>query len=228
MSLFRTFNVACPSCGEEVAFKLVYSVNAVRRPDLREEIIDGGFQRQTCAKCEHTFRVEPDFNYLDVERGQWIAAFPLSKLGEWQQWEEHARKMFDKAYGSNASAPAQAIGAGLTARLTFGWAALREKLVAAESGLDDATLELCKIAMLRGMESSPLADETELRLYEDHGEDLVMGWIIAVSERPVDLMTVPRSLYDEIARDPEVWQELRNEVSAGMFVDMQRLMIESK
>jgi hypothetical protein len=48
-----------------------------------------------------------------------------------------------------------------------------------------------------------------------------------VTERVVDTMKVPRTLYDDIAADPEAWQELRAELSQGMFVDSQRLMIEA-
>jgi len=225
MSLFRTFTVACPACGAAVAFSVVNSVNAARRPDLRDAILDGSFQRKSCPTCNESFRVEPEFNYLDVGRNQWVAAFPLSKLGEWEKWERHTRDIFDKAFGSQASRPAQEIGADLTARLTFGWAALREKLVAADGGLDDLTLELCKIAMVRGLESQPLANHTELRLYGFEEQDLVMGWIVATSEFPVDMLRVPRSLYDEIAADPDGWQLLREELSPGLFVDGQKLMI---
>lgn len=227
MSLFRTFAVACPACSASVEFSVVNSVNAARRPDLRDAILDGSFQRKSCPTCNESFRVEPEFNYLDVTRNQWIAAFPLSKLGAWDKWEQHTREIFSKAFGAQASGPAQEIGADLKPRLTFGWAALREKLVAAEQGLDDATLELCKIAMLRGLEGQPLANHTELRLYGFEEQDFVMGWIVATTEFPVDMMRVPRSLYDEIAADPEGWHELRNELSQGLFVDEQKLMIAS-
>jgi hypothetical protein len=228
MSLFRSSDLSCPSCGEVLPFHVVFSVNAVRRPDLREAILNGSFQRQTCATCGHAFRLEPEFNYTDVGREQWIAAFPLSKLGEWQRWEDHAREMFDRAYGAQASAPAHSIGVDLNPRITFGWAGLREKLIAADHGLDDATLELCKIAMLRGVDEQPLADETELRLYAVEGDQFVMGWIVASNERVVDMMRVPRSIYDDIEDEPDAWQELRQEISASLLVDMQRLMIVSK
>lgn len=227
MSLFHTSQIPCPSCGQDVEFEVVASVNAVRRPDLRQAILDGTFQQQTCGHCGTNFRVQPEFNYLDVSRGQWIAAFPYEKLGEWPRHEEHTRATIDKAYGPRASAPARSIGARLKLRLTFGWAALREKLVAAEAGLDDVVLELCKIAILHGAPDQPLADETELRLFAVDGPDLVLAWIVTVTERVVDTMKVPRSLYDEIAADLEAWQELRAELSAGMFVDSQRLMIAS-
>src|SRR5262245_3561647 len=118
MSLFQTLEIPCPACGTDVEYSVVYSVNANRRPDLRAAIIDGTFQRQTCSACQANFRVEPEFNYLDVNRGLWIAAFPLSKLAEWRHWERHAGEVFDKSFGAQASAPARMIGADLTKRIT--------------------------------------------------------------------------------------------------------------
>lgn len=227
MSLFKGASSTCPACQETIPVELVHSVNAGRRPDLRDAIIAGTFQSVTCGKCHAVFRVQPEFNYLDVGRGLWLAAFPLEELVAWNEREAHTRELFEKAYGSRAPAAAQEIGRGLTPRVTFGWAALREKIVAFDGGLDDVTLELCKLAVMRGGGPQPLVDETEFRLYGFEGRDFVMGWIISASERVVDLLQVPRSLYDEIAADREGWQEIRDLLSGGTFVDLERLMVET-
>jgi hypothetical protein len=227
MSLFKATTSSCPACNETITSELVHSVNAGRRPDLRDAIIAGTFQSVTCSKCGAVFRVQPEFNYLDVGRGLWLAAFPLEALGSWPEHERHARELFEKAYGRRAPAAAQYIGRGLKPRVTFGWAALREKIVAFDGGLDDVTLELCKLAMMRGLGQQPLADETELRLYGFDGPDFVMGWIISASERVVDMLQVPRSLYDEIAADRDGWQEIRSQLSEGPFVDLERLLVET-
>ena len=80
MSLFQTEEVACPSCGEKVNFDVVYSVNADRRPDLREAVLDGTFQEATCANCDKSFRLAPELSYLDVARRQWILVQPFEQL----------------------------------------------------------------------------------------------------------------------------------------------------
>jgi hypothetical protein len=227
MSLFETKSVPCPACGADVKYSLVYSVNADRRPDLRDAIVNGTFQAATCGACGAKFRVQPEFNFFDSGRGLWLAAFPLKAVGEWRVYEENARRLFDTAYGPRAPAAAREIGKDLVPRVTFGWAAVREKIVAFEGGLDDVTLELCKLAMMRGWEPQPLATETELRLYGFEGDDFVMAWIISASERVVDMLQVPRSLYDEIVADQEGWQEIRSQLSEGIFVDLDRLMVES-
>src|SRR5437868_10649487 len=99
MSMFRTMMVNCPECGTAVDFKAVISVNADRRSDLRAAIIDGSFQRQPCPKCGKDFRLDPELTYVDVGRGQWIAAFPVAKLGHWKELEDQARATFAQAYG---------------------------------------------------------------------------------------------------------------------------------
>lgn len=228
MSLFRKVDVPCPSCGGSVPFELVFSVNAKRRPDLREEILRGTFQSQTCSACGKTFRVQPEFNYVDIGRGLWVAAFPLEKRGDWQVHEDHAEAIFQKSYGRNASQAARALGANLTKRLTFGWSALREKIVAFDAGLDDITIELCKLAVIRGLADQPLGDETELRLIDFEGEDLILAWIVSVSERLIEQLRVPRSLYDEVSADSASWSDLRNDLSQGMLVDLDRAMIVSQ
>jgi endogenous inhibitor of DNA gyrase (YacG/DUF329 family) len=52
---FRTETVNCPACATPVEFELVFSVNADRRPDLRDAIVAGTFQRQPCPSCGTDF-----------------------------------------------------------------------------------------------------------------------------------------------------------------------------
>ena len=66
MSVFHTETVNCPACATPVEFKLVFSVNADRRPDLREAIVAGTFQRQPCPSCGAEFRVDPEFTYMEL------------------------------------------------------------------------------------------------------------------------------------------------------------------
>src|SRR5690242_13955186 len=135
----------CPHCGQALEFQASASVNADRRPDLRAAILDGIFQRETCPHCGESFRVEPELNYLDVARGQWIAAFPVDWVDRWPELEATSVGAFAQAFGAQASDAAREIGDTLKPRMVFGWLALAEKLRAAEAGLDDATLELTKM-----------------------------------------------------------------------------------
>jgi hypothetical protein len=230
MSLFKTTMLKCPSCGKEVAFEAVHSVNADRRPDLRQEILAETFQQKPCPQCGTAFRLDPEFNLLDIARGQWIAAAPLASLGQWKAQEDHARDVFANSYGAEASDMAQEIGRKLKPRITFGWPALREKLVVADEGLDDVTLELCKSAAIRALEGAPLGPESELRLVAVEEEDLIFLWVRTADEAAGQALRVPRELYDDISDDPdEDWSELRQAIEGdqALFIDLNRLLIPS-
>lgn len=225
MSLFRTQTITCPSCGTSKSADIFYSVNADRRPDLRAAILDRNFQVETCGNCGATFRIDPDFNYLDSGRGQWISVHPLANLGQWEELLPSDQATFEKSYGPDASDGGREIGRSLAVRVTFGWAAFREKLVALDAGLDDRELELLKIAILRRMDDAPLSQTVELRLVDVVDGDLVLCWLDAAADSVVETLVTPMRAYETIAADGEGWATLRQEVGANPFVDMQRLMI---
>jgi endogenous inhibitor of DNA gyrase (YacG/DUF329 family) len=226
MSIFNPVDLKCPHCGEPVAFKASASVNADRRPDLRTAILDGSFQRQQCPHCGESFRVEPQLNYLDVGRGQWIAALPADWVDRWAECEATSAEAFSQAFGDQASADAREIGAGLQPRLVFGWRALAEKLIACEAGLDDGVLEVAKMALMQGLEDEPLEVGQQLRLTAIDAENATLDLLIVArdgSEGVAEELSVPRGLYDEVLAEPDDWQALRDKVSAGLFVDVARL-----
>lgn len=226
MSLFQSTSLTCPACGLEQSFDAVMSVNADRRPDLRTAILANEFQRHTCSRCAAPLRLDPDFSLLDQAQGLWISAAPLAALGQWAEREALAQATFDEGYGPGASKGAQAIGGRLRVRVTFGWAALREKLYAADQGIDDVVLEMTKAAALRSGAPASLGRTTELRLVGIEGNDLLLQWIDAVDQEGGDVLRVARTLYDQIASDNEGrWQALRNRVSGGPFVDLNRSLV---
>src|SRR4051812_24232435 len=117
MSIFRTVEVTCPSCEATVRFDLVHSVNADRRADLRDAILDRSFQRQPCPSCGYEFRMEPEFSYMDMGRGQFLVVWPSQAVEEFEAYEERSRSRFEQAYGADAPPEARDIGRLLTPRI---------------------------------------------------------------------------------------------------------------
>jgi hypothetical protein len=225
MSIFRTEEVNCPSCGVKVEFELVHSVNAGRRPDLRDAILSREFQKQPCPSCGFAFRVEPQFTYTDLGRKQFYAVWPASKINDWQALEQKSQATFDGAFGATATPEARDIGEGLSPRTIFGWPGLNEKLVAAEANIEDHVLEMAKLAVIRGLEEAPIGGGSELRLLGVEEENLLFGWIRTGTEDLTEVVAVPKTLLAEIGADAEAWQPLRDELSVGSFVDYRRLVL---
>ena len=208
-----------------MSFDLVHSVNADRRADLRQAILDRSFQRETCPSCGMTFRVEPEFTYINLKRGQYVAVWPISKRAQFKALEARSRAAFDKAFGSGAPPEAQALGKKVAMRMVFGWPALNEKLLAAENGIDDRSLELAKVGIVRNLDEVPVGDEMELRLVAVMDGELKLGWIRARSDELTDVIGVPRAVIAEVEADPEAWAALREDVVGGAYVDYARGLI---
>jgi hypothetical protein len=223
MSLFFDAPVTCGKCGAATPVRLAGSVNADNRPDLRAAIVDGEFQVETCPGCGTFLRLPVHLSYLDMGRGNWILAEGAERLAEWREIETAARAIFEQAYGSRASPLARELGRGLRPRVVFGWAALREKLLCDDLGLDDITVELVKLAMLREIPGAPLDEEQELRLDGAESQALHFVWIDSVSERYGLGTSVPREIVAEIEAEP--WRDFRARLAEGIFVDMRRLFL---
>ena len=228
MSIFEPVDVPCPACGTSNPISVVYSVNADRRPDLREAILDDSFQQQPCSACGEPLRVAPRFTYLDVARGQWILVLPVDDPEAWGELEQAARDAWARAFGDKAPPAARKLASKVTARVTLGWAGLREKLLCRAMGLDDATLELLKLAYIRGRDASKLSDATELRLVDHDGDTLVLAWITSATGAALELLRVPRAAADAIEAEAAEWQALRDALTAGPYVDFHRLLVAAR
>lgn len=227
MSLFRDTEIVCPVCATKVEFKLVDSVNVDRRPDLRQAILDGTFQQIDCPSCKSVFRLDPQFNYLDVGRGQWIAAQAVVGAADWREHEGAARELYALAYGERAEALAQEVGALLEPRLVFGWPALREKVLSGGHGLDDIAIEACKAAVMRNSADLPFSGDADLRLVDVKDDKLVFAWVNPADNTTGEMVALPLSLHDEVVADEDGdWYDFKSDFDGALYVDLNRVLVD--
>lgn len=225
MSLFTNSNVTCPTCEAVVNMPAAGSVNADRRPDLRDAILDDSFQITACPNCGADFRLAPLFNYLDVSQGQWLAGVPAQRVADWPVVEDEMGEVFEASFGANVPAAAREVADLLTVRVCFGWPAIREKIYLKGAGLDDVTVEMMKMDLMRRLKDAPFVQGTELRVAEVSDEMFSMIWVDAETEEISQRFNANRALYDAITAKPEAWAALRAKLSDGPFVDMQKLIL---
>jgi hypothetical protein len=225
MSIFLPVEAHCTKCGKAVQTNLAASVNADRRPDLRQAILDGTFQSMVCPNCKTQIRLPSHLTYIDMARGQWILVENSEQIEQWRDVEGEAQALYDKTFGPKAPEIQRSLGKSLVPRLVFGWPALREKLLAKTAGLDDVILELLKISVLRNVPGPPMGDTTELRLIDTEDSQLSLRWLESTTEQGIADLPVERELYSDLAGNVEPWAELKGELEAGLFVDMKRIVI---
>jgi len=224
MSIFHPVTLSCKKCGTKVSIGRSASVNADRRPDFKAQMLDGTFQATACRTCGTMLRLPPHLTYLELGRSLWILVEPASMLEDWPMVENDAIDTFEGAFGAAAPPSGQAMGEGLKPRLVFGWPALREKLICSDLGLDDVTLELMKMAIMRDVQDAPMADQTELRLVGGGAESLEFAWVVTASEEVLETLAAPRGIYDGIAEDVDAWAEARAKFEDVLLVDLRRLI----
>ena len=219
MSTFVQVPVTCRSCDHTVTRNVATSVNAVRSPWLREQVLDGSFQREDCEACGARMVHVLPFLYVDFERKILIGVFPQSDLDRWPELEREApRALADNVAGSPAEF-AQMLAEDVRVRTVFGLDALREKITILEADLDDAAVEAVKLRILLEQDDVRRDAGAPFFLLEAGQHDLRFA---AALDQGLDVVTRPRALYDDLVTGsaPQVTDALR----AGSFRDRRRLV----
>jgi CpXC protein len=229
MSIFFTASAECPECGASATLDYPASVNADRRPDLREAILDQSLFTLPCPSCAKPLTFDPHISYLDVARRQWILAESVDQIENWRGIETDACATYDLAFGAGAPAVAREIGARLLPRLVFGWPALIEKLLCQTLGLDDVAVETLKLALLRASAGRTLDTSLELRLVGQDDDALTFAWLEPVSGLEHERVRVPRDAYvlvkgDLVTGDGAAWGPVAALLAGRMFVDVNRVL----
>jgi len=134
MSTFEGCEVTCTACGAGLKGVVAVSVNARRSPAVRQQIVDGTFHTVSCA-CGAKIRFDSTFLFSDFERRQFVYVAPPNERENFFDHEIEAQRIF-------SGMPQQGV------RVVFGIDRLAEKLRIWDTGLDDITIELCKLELV--------------------------------------------------------------------------------
>lgn len=227
MSTFAAARVPCPYCARIDERSIALTVNATRTPAYREAVLDGSFQRFVCPGCAAPFVVEEPFLYLELGRKLLIAVAPADEEAHWPRYERMALARFEEDLGAGAPAVARELGEGVRLRAVFGLAALREKLVCFEAGLDDAVLEAFKLELCRSGAGLPLHPEARLRLEAVSDGELSFAMPDGGDAGDASqVVVVERAAFARFVVAPG-WESLVSRLGSGPYVDLGRVLLPS-
>jgi len=170
MSLMHPYAVTDPS-GTRHATTLADCLNIQRTPAARQQVLD-----RTLHKLEDAgWHVEKAFMYLDLPRGQAFLVQPPRERYRHRDASAQLERML-------AVLPAAMRAQAQQVRVVFGLEELREKLVAADAGLDDRAVELMKVAVMH--DHPVLLKRARLRLSLDKVDAQGASFVAAYDHSP--------------------------------------------
>lgn len=141
MSLMHPYEVTDREGQRHVA-TLADCLNVQRTPSWRQRVLDRTLHRvKSGAAGGSDLQIEKSFFYLDLARGQAFLVHPPRERFRYAGASEQLDRMLEVL-------PKDMLGRAQQLRVVFGTEELREKLVAADAGLDDRAVELMKATVL--------------------------------------------------------------------------------
>ncbi len=160
-----------------------------------------------CAACGATGALEAELLYTNIEKKYWIVMLSSYEEPRWREHEARVKLAFEQ-HCRLAGVSATQAGA-LAVRVVFGLAALREKVLCFDAGVDEAAIEALKLASRRP--GAPPA-----RLVEVDADEIVLAAPGAPQVRH------PRAAVGAAACAPEASAAAAS-LRGKVYVDAQRL-----
>lgn len=199
MSVFHPYSVKC-GCGTKFGVQLAESINVVRQPRLRQEILDGTLHRVQCPSCKRRFTVEKELSYADTRLNTFIKVKPRREQHLWQEASAKLRKE------ARALPEQLSPKANRTLRVVFGMAELREKIVAQDAGLDDRLLEVLKA--LLAYEHPVLLQKPRLKLLLHRQRSDGLEFVATFEHAPQRFrLMMPGPVYQPLLKESSKLQE---------------------
>ncbi len=173
---------------------LARTVNVVRFPEAREQVLNGTFHRFKNPTTGEDFVVESRFLYTDQSRNTVILVKPRKERHHWIA----ACKELDQEiqYLPKTLFPEK----GRYTRVVFGMGQLREKLIAQDADLDDRMVELYKVFLLH--EHPFLLRRVQMSLLLEGVDDQKLDFVATFKhDSDAIKLELPRWVADDIEQD---------------------------
>lgn len=147
MSIINEALAPCSKCGQQHKVTVYKSINISDNPELKAKVADGSLFLWECPHCGQMNLARYETLYHDPAGKLMVWLIPAGEISESQM---QAITMHTKAMG------------GYTLRRVNDMGTLMEKVLVAESGLDDIVLEMCKyVTKLEMLQKSVPAEQKD-------------------------------------------------------------------
>jgi len=226
MSITSMRVVTC-RCGTPLEVPVADSINANRRPQFKQALLDRTLHVFACAGCRQPLVVEKDLMYFDMNRQQLFCMYPGHERAREIELAGQVKLAYQAWLGERAPTFLQAWGKGFLVRVCFGYEELREKVVIDDAGLSDLVVEALKIDILTADPWFEQSQVLTLRLdrIEPTGELVFFPeWLEPPIELEPKVVSVKRALYDAISARFDDILKVHPGLAGGAHVSLLRLV----
>ncbi|MDF7801085.1 CpXC domain-containing protein [Pontiellaceae bacterium B1224] len=225
MSISRTVNISCPSCGKQQDVRLYDAINVDTDPELKDALMQNQLNRVTCVDCDLSFRVDKPVLYTDPKLEILIHWVPESDgmdreaiLEEFEQSLERMNEMMP----DNQELPA--------VRLVMSRVELVELIFMLEAGLNQRVVEYVKYSVYtRNPEKlDPHRFRLLLNVQDSTEEEFCFVMQDAISQELGEVLRYGRSAYDSMI---ELYKENPDEFTEmfpGPCISARNLLLEDE
>lgn len=223
MSISRTVNITCPSCGTPQDVTLYDAVNVETDPQLKDALMHNQLNRVQCSDCELDFRVDLPVLYSDPQNNILIHWIPENDDAS----RERILEEFDRSIEEmNSMVPGDVKLPSV--RLVLSRVELVELIFLIEAGLNQRVVEYVKYSIYtRNMEKvDPRKVRLLLNVQDSTDDEFCFVMQDAQSQELGEILRYGRSAYQSMC---ELYEETPDEFTdmfPGPYISARNLLLE--
>lgn len=223
MSISRTVNISCPSCGTPQDVTLYEAVNIQTDPELKDALMHNQLNRVACSDCELDFRVDLPVLYNDPEKKiliHWVPETADMDLDEvFEEFERSIAQMND-ALPEGVEVP--------SVRLVLSRVELVELIYLIEAGMNQRVVEYVKYSIYtRNPEQvDPKNFRLLLNVQDSTEEELCFVMQDVESQELGKVLRYGRSAYDSMFELYKESPEEFTDMFPGPCISARNLLLE--
>jgi hypothetical protein len=210
-------------CKADLHMDYLQSIHADENPELRDSILELDFNMAFCPSCQKKIFIDDFVLYTDDSSKLFIQKYAAADLENWESILEQSEEQW-------AMIPDDLKKLNLTRRIVFGPFALKEKILLAEEGLDDTSVEIYKIGLFGQFGEEFFNRRYRLFFYQKSGDDYLFVMVDTHESTEKNMVRVPVKTFQQFVDQslPDVLKKpLIEHIIKPPFVSMEKMYFAS-
>lgn len=224
MSISKTVNITCPSCGTPQNVTLYEAVNIQTDPELKDALMHNQLNRVQCSDCELNFRVDLPVLYNDPEKKiliHWVPETEDFDLDMVLEEFERSIEQMNESLPDGVEVP--------SVRLVLSRVELVELIYLIEAGMNQRVVEYVKYSIFtRNPEVDPHKCRLLLNVQDSTDEELCFVMQDVQSQELGKILRYGRSAYNSMKELYEETPEEFLDMFPGPCISARNLLLEDE